>query len=539
MRGPYRNVGKNFEEANVTHNKNMDDVWKDMQTINADSKKTVSTALEARTESIMAKTIARSAEKKADQVQKGFDEVIADGDSNAEVAASRVGSDGETQDSLPSRLLHDYNSLVNEISKTNFVEGITSVSRRDEQASTTYYITYVPSSSGVEIQHGLPESTLGETARSFANRNETTLTVNGGIFHPTEMTLSGVNIVNGVIQSDRRTDRQRYILAFAAGKKFKVFNPQTTAAAIMGEGYDNALTGFIPIVLSGAKVNDSILGDYEQSNNRNPCQIIGQRADGSIVFLTSDGRTTVDLGMTMHDAARIMLGENVEMAFVIDGGGSAQTVVRGRMVNKPIDDSGKTERRVCDFLYFKQEDTSLNKDSFVVSADSGNIMKKVHDLESDLYQILDTLGDVRRGFVRLYGPNGYADQGIESFRDGVRKTKLFLKQDELAYWSYDLNKTVFRATTNGDIITSKGTIGAYYSSTQNFVDANLINVDGPYWFFASTGVNTPDNISAWVIWHSQLNTNTALQKAVSFGANEAGVRKRRKVNGVWEPWGRA
>lgn len=251
-------------------------------------------------------------------------------------------------------MTNENSNSVNMLVDSAFYSGVTT--REGRKNGTTYYVTVIEVSEGGTLKHGLANNAqTGETARSFAQRNSNTVTINAGIFHPTQMTLSGVNIVNRRILSDRRTDKARYILAFNDNNQFKVFRPQTTATTIINEGYTNAVTGFIPLIENGAKLPQTVYDDYEHNQNPQPAQIFGQKITGDIVILTVDGRTNFDRGFTSHESAEIMLQEEVAFAFTLDGGGSAQTVVRGAMVNRSIDNNGMTERKVPDFFYIQNQ----------------------------------------------------------------------------------------------------------------------------------------------------------------------------------------
>ncbi|WZY36132.1 hypothetical protein NSR02_07240 [Bacillus sp. FSL W8-1122] len=68
-------------------------------------------AHESLVNSELAKAQAGRAEEKADRVRAEFDEIVSDGDSNAEVAAARVATDGESKGSLSTRIDFEVNRI--------------------------------------------------------------------------------------------------------------------------------------------------------------------------------------------------------------------------------------------------------------------------------------------------------------------------------------------------------------------------------------------------------------------------------------------
>lgn len=73
----------------------------------------------------------------------------------------------------------------------------------------------------------------------------------------------------------------------------------------------------------------------------NPRTCIGQRQDGTVLFLVIDGRQTDSLGATLKNAQDILLNYGAYNAFNLDGGASSTMVFDGALVNKPSDIAGE------------------------------------------------------------------------------------------------------------------------------------------------------------------------------------------------------
>ncbi|MDH5313843.1 MAG: phosphodiester glycosidase family protein [Actinomycetota bacterium] len=95
---------------------------------------------------------------------------------------------------------------------------------------------------------------------------------------------------------------------------------------------------------AGAVVAPTVCGTMCR---RNPRTAVGIKADGTVVLVVVDGRSTVSRGMTLVELAQFMKAEGVVTALNLDGGGSSTMVVRGSVVNRPSD--GK-ERAIANAL---------------------------------------------------------------------------------------------------------------------------------------------------------------------------------------------
>ena len=70
---------------------------------------------------------------------------------------------------------------------------------------------------------------------------------------------------------------------------------------------------------------------------RHPRTAVGVKADGTVVMVVVDGRSTLSRGMTLVELAQFLKGEGVVDAVNLDGGGSSTLVVRGQVINRPSD----------------------------------------------------------------------------------------------------------------------------------------------------------------------------------------------------------
>lgn len=72
-----------------------------------------------------------------------------------------------------------------------------------------------------------------------------------------------------------------------------------------------------------------------------PRTAIGQRKDGTVLFLVIDGRQTDSIGATLKDVQDIMLENGAYNAANLDGGASTTMYYNSKLVNKPSDILGE------------------------------------------------------------------------------------------------------------------------------------------------------------------------------------------------------
>ncbi|MDI6604604.1 MAG: phosphodiester glycosidase family protein [Thermoanaerobacteraceae bacterium] len=72
-----------------------------------------------------------------------------------------------------------------------------------------------------------------------------------------------------------------------------------------------------------------------------PRTAIGQREDGTVIFLTIDGRSIKSIGATLKDVQDIMLDYGAFNAANLDGGSSTTMFYKDRVINNPSDALGE------------------------------------------------------------------------------------------------------------------------------------------------------------------------------------------------------
>ncbi|WP_117161331.1 phosphodiester glycosidase family protein [Paraliobacillus sp. X-1268] len=296
-------------------------------------------------------------------------------------------------------------------SETEYYDEVTYQQYRDEISETNYYVTKIPNKDKdqnfIKLNHGFQYDSMnsgeGETVRSFAHRKNVSFAANASIFNTSNNQIRGIQIQDGqILQATTYSDY--YTLGIKADNTLVAYPPSISANNILQDGCLNTVTGFFPIIENGNPVDSSIFDGKNQSNEAHPRQVIAQLPNKDLLFFTVKGRTDLSKGMTYNDCIRVLQEFNVTFAYCLDGGGSTQSVVRGVLLNDPIDGDGKIERKVPDFLYVVKNVTNArNLDA--TTYDLGNVNKKVSDLKADLnkmgaffdnVQVVDNLNNINK-----------------------------------------------------------------------------------------------------------------------------------------------
>lgn len=228
----------------------------------------------------------------------------------------------------------------------------------DKQSATYYYLTHIKhkdkNGNLIKLRHAHSNKANGETVREFAQRADCTLAFNAstqrkgseGIRKP-----SGVQIIDGKIIQD--ISSTAYTLGIKDNNELLAYKPGVSAAAILKDGANNALTAFGPLIEDHQPAPGDALEVRKNYAVKHPRQVIAQLDNLDLVFLSCGGRGFDGEGMTAEDLIRILQGLNVRFAFMLDGGGSTSAVVNGELITKKIDNNGTEERLRPNFLYVK------------------------------------------------------------------------------------------------------------------------------------------------------------------------------------------
>lgn len=129
------------------------------------------------------------------------------------------------------------------------------------------------------------------------------------------------------------------------------------------------------LVLDG-KVNYSytkqeLIKNFTHPYQRHPRTLMGQKNDGTIVWVVVDGRRITSRGINIEESASLMKELGCRIAVNLDGGGSSEMIVNSKIVNKPSDGS---ERAIgTAFMAYAKIVNNATVKKGIVTADALNV----------------------------------------------------------------------------------------------------------------------------------------------------------------------
>lgn len=125
---------------------------------------------------------------------------------------------------------------------------------------------------------------------------------------------------------------------------------------------------------------------FDISLQRHPRTLLGQKKDGSFIFVVVDGRTSTNAGVTAQQSGEIMLKLGCWNAVSLDGGGSSEMIVDGKIKNNLPE--GERYIGSAVIAYRTDIDNVKNKSEVVdMLLRKGSIGEDVKELQSNLNKI--------------------------------------------------------------------------------------------------------------------------------------------------------
>lgn len=229
-------------------------------------------------------------------------------------------------------------------------DDVTVLHKRNNDVGTSYQVVIVNktkfdgTTTKIAIDGTSDTNPLGDTniknTLNFAADKDFLHVINGGIYLVANNEADGITIIDGTILKSVGVEQfsaEQYVLGITSNGEFKTYLNET-AEYILNDGSVYALTGFVPLIENDTAVDDSVLRICPHWNARHPRQIVGKLKDGNYFTFCCDGRTTNENGMTLAECISTLTKDlNVAFAFNLDGGGSTQTVVGRKQINRMID----------------------------------------------------------------------------------------------------------------------------------------------------------------------------------------------------------
>lgn len=191
-----------------------------------------------------------------------------------------------------------------------------------------------------------------EATSAIAARHDAVIAINGDYYNYKDK--NGLIIRNGELYRDCATTRDQ-LLVYADG----TFKAVPKGDDIVGHGEALVAEGVVQSFSFGPLLVDGGVAVtlpekyiiYTDDTIREPRTGIGWVDANHYVLLVADGRRDgwSDKGMTLQEMQQVFVREGCQVAYNLDGGGSATMILNGERVNRT---SGSRERNVSDIIYF-------------------------------------------------------------------------------------------------------------------------------------------------------------------------------------------
>jgi exopolysaccharide biosynthesis protein len=191
----------------------------------------------------------------------------------------------------------------------------------------------------------------GERITSMVQRTGAVAGVNGGGFNDPDGLGNGFApigaIMSGgeILYTDQEGSNPQQIVGFT--KEGTLIIGKYTINELLKLGVSEAVSFYPRVIANGKPLITSGDGGW----GRAPRTAVGQKADGTVIFIVIDGRQTSSVGATLKEVQDLFLEDDVINAGFLDGGASSEMVYNNALITKPSSRYG--ERRLPSaFLVF-------------------------------------------------------------------------------------------------------------------------------------------------------------------------------------------
>ena len=211
--------------------------------------------------------------------------------------------------------------------------------RRIESTRYVGYVLEIPDPRRVKVATAKNIQEKGETVSNIAKDNDAVAAINAGGFHDPNGTGTGrlpygfiMQDGNYVIGKDVGPDEAVDFVGFT--KQGNLIAGTYTKTELADMDAAEGITFGPPLIVDGQKM----ITDGDGGWGIGPRTAIGQKKDGTVIFLVIDGRQPgYSTGATLRDVQDVLYEDGCYIAANLDGGSSTTLYYNGKVVNKPAD----------------------------------------------------------------------------------------------------------------------------------------------------------------------------------------------------------
>jgi len=200
----------------------------------------------------------------------------------------------------------------------------------------------------------------GERITSMVQRSGAVAGVNGGGFvdpdglgngfAPIGVIMSG----GGILYTDQDGSVPQHIVGFT--KEGTLIIGKYTINELLKLGVTDAVSFYPRVIANGKPLITSGDGGW----GRAPRTAVGQKADGTVIFIVIDGRQAHSVGATLKEVQDLFMADGVINAGFLDGGASSEMVVDGELVTSPSSRYGERRLPSAFLVFDKPQDVQVD-----------------------------------------------------------------------------------------------------------------------------------------------------------------------------------
>ena len=241
---------------------------------------------------------------------------------------------------------------------------------RNTTTGTTYYIVHIPQTRPngqkqypfVYAPNGTGVAT--QSTLEMNRQHKFYMAINAGVF---EMPSSGLYTPVGTIVQNSVVIKQgseqelshhpswQYAFTIDDEGWLGYADRYASASEMTEQGIVSAVQSFTPVIINHVDAYEITHSAVLENTSDAQRQIIGQYDNGDYCILTCEGRGFKDsVGFTMPQIREMCLDMGLKFAFMLDGGGSTETVIGDEQINTIYE--GTYGRKVPTFIVFNGTD---------------------------------------------------------------------------------------------------------------------------------------------------------------------------------------
>jgi exopolysaccharide biosynthesis protein len=200
----------------------------------------------------------------------------------------------------------------------------------------------------------------GETLSSMVKRTGAVAGVNGGGFDDPDGLGNGYSPIGFIMSRGQVvfTELEGHIPQHTVGftDEGTLIVGKYSIVDLLKKHVSEAVS-FYPRVIANGK---PLITGGDGGWGKDPRTAVGQKEDGTVIFVVIDGRQVHSIGATLRDVQDLLLKEGCINAGFLDGGASSEMVYRGEILNKPATRYG--ERKLPSALLVFNDPNSYQSD---------------------------------------------------------------------------------------------------------------------------------------------------------------------------------